>query len=351
MESAGKWYFMRYKCGLYGGSFNPLHLGHVQCLIEAANQCGRLIVVISEGINRKEIDARIRYRWIYQLTKHFGNVDIFILKDKEYSKDDYLKECWFHDAQQVQSFAGQKVDAVFCGSDYDESSFWAQCYPDAELIIIERNGMSSSELRRNVYEHWDWLPNIVKPYYVKKVLIIGGESTGKSTLTINLANYYNTNYLEEVGRDISERSGTDLMMLADDFTDILLLHKIREMEAAKSSMRVLFEDTDCLITLFYMDFLDCENKTQNTALAKAIAQLNTYDLIIFLEPDVDFVNDGDRSEVIAADREKYSRDIKDIYRRHGFEFVFINGSYQKRFEKAVELIDEMLLTGGYDEGR
>lgn len=66
--------------------------------------------------------------------------------------------------------------------------------------------MSSTELRADIYGHWDWLPNVVKPYYVKKVLIIGGESTGKSTLTVNLANYYNTNYLEEVGRDISERS-------------------------------------------------------------------------------------------------------------------------------------------------
>ncbi|WP_376785767.1 adenylyltransferase/cytidyltransferase family protein [Ruminiclostridium cellobioparum] len=30
---------MKFKCGMYGGSFNPLHLGHVRCIIEAANQC------------------------------------------------------------------------------------------------------------------------------------------------------------------------------------------------------------------------------------------------------------------------------------------------------------------------
>ncbi len=339
---------MKYKCGMYGGSFNPLHLGHVQCIIKAANQCKKLVVVISEGVYRKEIDVKIRYRWIYQLTKHIGNVEIFILRDNDKAKADYSKDSWDCDAEQVQMFAGEKLDVVFCGSDYDENSFWAKCYPDAELKIIQRNGISSTEIRRNVYEHWDWLPNNVKPFYVKKVLLIGSESTGKSTLTINLANYYNTNYLEEVGRDISERSGTDLMMLSDDFTDILLQHKAREIEAVKSSNRILFEDTDCLTTQFYVEFLEGYDKN-NVELSKAIAQMNAYDLILFLEPDVTFVHEGDRSEVIASDRKKYSDYLKDIYLRHGFNLETINGSYQKRFEKAVELVDKMLKKCDDDE--
>ena len=57
--------------------------------------------------------------------------------------------------------------------------------------------MSSTELRKNPYKHWDWIPQIAKPYFVKKVLLVGGESVGKSTLTINLANRFNTNYIDE----------------------------------------------------------------------------------------------------------------------------------------------------------
>ena len=322
---------MKYQCGMYGGSFHPLHMGHVRCIIEAANQCRTLIIVISEGVNRSEIDIRIRYRWIYQLTRHIGNVKIFLLSDDAETKEGYSEAYWDSDAEKVKAFAGEKIDAVFCGSDYDENSFWAKCYPDAELNIIKRNGISSTEIRNDIYGHWDWIPAVVKPYYVKKVLLIGGESTGKSTLTINLANYYNTNYLEEVGRDISERSGTDMLMIPDDFTDILLCHKIRETE-----------DTDCLITLFYLDFLEGKEKENNTALAEAIAHLNSYDLILFLEPDVEFVQDGDRSMVIAADREKYSSRIKELYQKHGFSFEIVNGSYQQRFKKAVQLIDHLL---------
>lgn len=333
---------MKYKCGMYGGSFNPLHLGHVRCIIQAANQCEELILVISEGINRDEIDIRVRYRWVYQLTKHIGNVRLFVLQDTAKTKEAYTEEYWLKDADKVKEFAGKKLDAVFCGSDYDNNSFWAKCYPEAETIYLQRDEISSTKLRENVMAHWEWLPNVVRPYYVKKVLLIGGESTGKSTLTINLANYYNTNYLEEVGRDISERSGTDMLMLPEDFTDILLLHKVREREALPHSNKVLFEDTDCLITKFYIQFLEGKGKAVNERLADAISQLNNYDLILFLEPDVRFVQDGDRSPVIAADREHYSNKIKELYKEREYNIKIISGDYQERFSQSVRLIDKLL---------
>jgi len=50
------------------------------------------------------------------------------------------------------------------------------------------------------------------------------------------------------------RSGTDMLMIPSDFTDILLTHKMKELEAVKQSNKVLFIDTDCLITRFYIDF-------------------------------------------------------------------------------------------------
>ncbi len=333
---------MKYKCGMYGGSFNPLHLGHVRCIIEAANQCEDLIVVISEGINRDEIDIRVRYRWIYQITKHIGNVRIFILQDSVETKQNYTVDLWMNDADKVKKFAGRKIDAVFCGSDYDINSFWAKCYPESENIFFQRDNISSTKIRENVMAYWEWLPNIVKPYYVKKVLLVGGESTGKSTLTINLANYYNTNYLEEVGKNLSERSGTGMLMLPEDFTDILLVHKLREREALLSSNKVLFEDTDCLVTKFYIQFLDGKDKDINENLADVIAELNKYDLVIFLEPDVKFVQEGDRSSVIAADREHFSNKIKELYKKKNYNFEVVSGDYQERFSKSVGLVNKLL---------
>ena len=332
---------MQYNVGMYGGSFNPLHMGHVDCIIRAANMCKELYIVLSIGHNRGEIDGRIRYRWIYQLTKHIGNVKIITLEDEAASKAEYDEKYWQSDADKVKAAVGKPIDVVFCGSDYDENSFWNKCYPESKLYIFPRNDISSTEIRKNPYAHWDWIPNIAKPYYVKKVLLMGGESTGKSTLTINLANRFNTNYIDEAGRDISERSGTDMMMLSEDFTEILLQHKLNEIKAIEHSNKVIFEDTDALITQFFMGFLEDPGIEKNKALSDAIDALNFYDLILFLEPDVEFVQDGDRSEEIRDNREKYSDQIKDLILSHGKRFVIVSGSYEERYEKAIAEVNRL----------
>lgn len=330
-----------YKVGMYGGSFNPMHNGHLKCIIKAACMCERLYIVLNIGTKREEIDYKIRYRWLYQATKHIGNVKIIILKDDCEKKSDYTLERSKEDSEFVKREIGEPIDIVFCGSDYDADSFWNVNYPDSEFYVFERDGISSTQIRENIYDHWDWLPNFVKPYYVKKVLIIGIESSGKSVLTINLANYFNTNYIEEAGRDISMKSGTDQMMLDEDFTEILLTQKMNEIKAIEHSNKVLFCDTDCLITQFFLKFL--EGDDENIRLSDAIDALNRYDLILFLAPDVKWVQDGDRSEEIRDNRPMYKEMLANIYSSHGKNFEYVEGDYFTKFNKCVELVNNLLV--------
>jgi HTH-type transcriptional repressor of NAD biosynthesis genes len=332
---------MQYKVGLYGGCFDPLHLGHVDCIFQAANRCEELYIVLVVSTKVKQIDYRIRYRWLYQLTEHIGNVKILLLEDHCNEKSEYTPDAAKADCEYIKVTIGKPIDAVFCGSDYDKDSFWGVCYPQSDFVSFPRNEMSSTQLRKNPFAHWDWIPTIARPYFVKKVLLVGGESVGKSTLTINLANRFNTNYIDEAGRDISMRSGDDRLMLQQDYTEILLRHKLNEMEAIRHSNKVLFLDTDALVTRFYLEFLDKETSENNMALADAIDAINSYDLILFLEPDVKFVQDGGRSEIIHADRMKYSEQIKDILRAHSKNFVCISGDYQQRYSEAVKEVQKL----------
>ncbi len=329
-----------YKIGMYGGTFNPMHNGHLECIIKAACMCEKLYIVLSIGNNRDEVDYRVRYRWLYQATKHIGNVEIFTISDDCESKQEYTLEASKADSEYVKKHIGEPIDVVFCGSDYDADSFWNVNYPDSEFYVFERNDISSTAIRENLYGHWDWLPTFVRSYYVKKVLLIGVESSGKSVMTVNLANYYNTNYIEEAGRDLSEKSGTDTLMLDEDFTEILLTQKLNEMKAVEQSNRVLFCDTDCLITQFFLKFLG--GNEENIKLSDAIDALNSYDLVLFLAPDVKWVQDGDRSTEIRDNRDKYRKMIADIYESHGKKFEYIEGDYLTKFNRCVELVDKML---------
>ena len=172
-------------------------------------------------------------------------------------------------------------------------------------------------------------------------MLLGGESTGKSTLTQNLAMLYDTNFLEEVGREVCLKAGTEDTMIAEDFYEILIRHKAGEMECLKHSNRILFEDTEALTTLWFSQFLlNNKEEIQHTeALAEAIHAINRFDLIFFLEPTVPFVQDGTRNEEIAAQRKLYSRQIKALLESHGLPYHCLDGDYCSRMKQAVSVIN------------
>lgn len=148
----------------------------------------------------------------------------------------------------------------------------------------------------------------------------------------DLALYFNTNFVSEVGRDVCEYAGGEEFMIKEDFDEILLKHKLREMEALKDSNKYLFVDTDALTTKFYSNYL-IKNDYQ---LPDEIDKLNHYDLIFFIEPVNDFTQDGTRNEEIKENRKFYSEQLKSYYDEK--QLIILSDDYYNNFETIVNML-------------
>ena len=324
---------MRYKVGMYGGCFDPLHLGHINCILQASAMCEELYIILSWSKTRDRIDVRLRYRWLHEICKHLPNVTIHLIEDVSPSKD----ECDWQNGARIIKQAFGKIDVVFAGSDYENTTIFENLYPDSKIWYFSRSTIpiSSTEIFDNPMKYWDYIPKVAQSYFCKKVLIVGGESTGKSTLVRNLALAYNTTYVEEYGRYTCERAGGEDFMTLDDLEENMIMQRANIYKAQENANKVLFVDTDSLTTSFYTNLLNFDDADE---LGYRIDDTIQWDLVLFLEPTVPFVQDGTRSEEIMADRQKYSDMLKSYYKRAGVHLAIVKGDYYTRLEQAKMLI-------------
>ena len=330
-----------YKVGMYGGSFNPLHLGHVNAIIEAANQCEELYVVLSNTNDPKEINHKERLMWLKTITRDMENVHVFEIFDENTSKFIYD---WDTGVKQVKDYINKPIDVIFAGSDYKGKNIWEKAYPESKIIYIERNEISSTLIRSNPYKYYDYLPSIVRRYYVKKVCVIGTESCGKTTLVKNLAKLFNTSYVYEAGRYVCDEAGGIDNMQKKDYFEILFRHKQLEKDALNPANKVLFIDTDSLITLYYyqLDFREYDEMDKVfERVAEGISKLNNYDLYLFLEPDVKWVQDGSRTYGSDEIRNRNNLILKKLLEKNEIKYISISGDYQERFEKSKTLVKNL----------
>lgn len=77
---------------------------------------------------------------------------------------------WNQGVQDVKKYIGRKIDVVFAGSDYQGQNLWETLYKESKVIYFDRGviNISSTEIRRNPYQYFDYLPDCVKKYYTKK---------------------------------------------------------------------------------------------------------------------------------------------------------------------------------------
>lgn len=179
---------------------------------------------------------------------------------------------------------------------------------------------------------------------VLRVVLIGAESTGKTTLCEALAAHYGTVWVAEYGREhweskIADQNtppGETPAWTDDEFIHIAEEQQRRENEAAARAIRVLICDTNAFATATWFE----RYAGTRHPVVDAIGARDTVDLYLIPSPDVPFVQDGVRDGEKIRDW-MHARFVE-LIRASGTPYVLITGAWEARLPQAIATIDELL---------
>ncbi len=191
---------------------------------------------------------------------------------------------------------------------------------------------------------------------IKKVVVIGPESTGKSTLCQQLAHHYHTEWCSEFAREYLLAHGTaytfeDLETIAKG--QLALEDDALSMVKGQWSMAedgtyvnskallsahhspLLFIDTDMYVMKVWCEYVfgKC-----HTLILDEIVQ-RKYDLYLLCNIDLPWVKDELREYPDEKPRQELYRIYKDILINQSVPWVEISGTYEERLNTAIKAVD------------
>ncbi|MDB5202122.1 MAG: ribosylnicotinamide kinase [Ferruginibacter sp.] len=180
---------------------------------------------------------------------------------------------------------------------------------------------------------------------LKKIVILGPESTGKSTLSAQLAAHYKATWVAEYAREYLETNGStyeysDLAVIADG--------QIKQEEIAENNWRnqyvgkepapLLFIDTDLHVIKIWSEYVF--NKCDNRLLTSLASR--EYDLYLLCDIDLPWVKDELREYPELSERLKIFHHYKESMLAQHKPWKIINGNYDERLQHAIEAVNELL---------
>ena len=174
---------------------------------------------------------------------------------------------------------------------------------------------------------------------MKKIVIIGPESTGKSTLCEELAAHYNTAWCPEYAREYLLKHGAEYSY--EDLTRIAKGH-LQLVEEKKNEARgeFYFVDTDMYVMKVWYEvaFQHCP-----TWLLKEIVR-ESCDLYLLCNTDLPWVRDTLREYPDLIMRQRLFNMYKDCMINSGVPWIEISGTEGQRLHKAIAFIDQFFKT-------
>ena len=314
--------------GVIAGKFYPPHLGHNFLIDYALQHCDHLDVLVVDN-PKYLIPAQKRLAW---LKAHHPQAHFKIIPDIN-NDDDSL--AW---AAHTMQFLGYKPGLVFSSEAYGE--LWAH-YMGAKNILVDQERrtvpISGTKVRQDILKSWNYLSDEVKAGLALRVVIVGAESTGTTTLARDLAQALRVPWVPEMGRCYSDSiSTTDKGWSDDDFYRIGRLQQNYEAEVAQRSDGIIVCDTNAVATeLWQRRYMG-----RTTAAMKIIAKNDKADLYIITGDEIPFVQDGTR------DGEHIRHQMHQWFINHikktGMPYLVVTGTPADRLKVAKESALKMI---------
>lgn len=176
---------------------------------------------------------------------------------------------------------------------------------------------------------------------LKKIVIIGPESTGKSTLCEQLAQHYDSAWCPEFAREYLLTNGT-----AYTYDDLLAIAKGQlaledEIAATVHHNKPVFIDTDMYVLKVWCEFVF--GKCHRFILDQVVER--KYDLYLLCNTDLPWVKDELREYPDPATRQKLYSTYKDNLVNQPVPWADINGDHEQRLAKAIAAVDTIIREG------
>lgn len=325
------------KRGVIIGKFMPPHRGH-QYLIDFGTHYADELVVMVCSIKREPIPGNLRFQWVRDF---FPNAHVVHHAEEIPQEPAEHPDFWAIWRKAVHDYAGEQIDYVFASEDYGwqlAEVLGAQYVPvDHARSLVP---ISATKIRDNVFQHWDFILPTARPYFLKRVAIVGPESAGKTTMARQLAEHYNTVCVEEYARGLL--NFTNGWCEKHHIPQIAKGHWASEEALAQQANRILFTDTDLLTTTVWSDMLfqGCPDWIHE------MARSQHFDLTLLLDCDLEWENDGQRYMPEQKERRHLFELLRERLARLQRPYVLIQGSGRHRLESAIQVIDQKFFGHG-----
>ncbi len=313
--------------GVILGRFMPPHEGHVALARTATHLVQRLTIIVACA-HDDPIPAGVRRDWMESLFPLARVVLHCTPKPIPTDSPDW--------ADIIRRLHPEPINRVIGSEDYLVPLAKAL---NAQHFILDPMWMAfpanSADIRADPFAHWYSLPSHVRPWFQKRLTLVGPESTGKSYMADLLAQKFGGPYVPEYGRPY-EHYRTPGKYRPEELHFIVDGHVAHRKTLAMNAGPVLFEDTDPLLTAVWAEML------LGHSLPDLEARIELPEHYLLLDANTPWAEDPLRYYAKQELRETFFAKIKAKLEQHGASYTLIKGSFSEREAQAFAVVEDML---------